>query len=92
MIFSGEVGIFAIMRGQPPKLCRIHAAAGTMVGPSNNTFEVLSVVQAASWLERESADSDRGNHGGFRPDGRGLQQMAAHLARQRLEAGEGELA
>ncbi|MDP9762116.1 MULTISPECIES: ribonuclease H family protein [Agrobacterium] len=33
---------------------QIHTASGTMPGPSNNTFEVLSVVQAASWLEREA--------------------------------------
>ncbi|WP_348625971.1 RNase H family protein [Neorhizobium galegae] len=29
---------------------QIHASAGAMTGSSNNTFEVLSVVQAASWL------------------------------------------
>lgn len=32
----------------------VHAAAGAMTGSSNNTFEVLSVIQAASWLEREA--------------------------------------
>jgi len=32
----------------------IHAAAGAATGFSNNTFEVLSVVQAASWLAREA--------------------------------------
>jgi ribonuclease HI len=33
---------------------QIHAAAGAAAGSSNNTFEVLSVVQAASWLAREA--------------------------------------
>lgn len=33
---------------------QIHAAAGAATGSSNNTFEVLSVVQAASWLAREA--------------------------------------
>ncbi|WP_105432311.1 RNase H family protein [Neorhizobium sp. T6_25] len=41
---------FVVMDGDR----QIYVAAGTMVGPSNNTFEVLSVVQAASWLEREA--------------------------------------
>ncbi|MCM2441055.1 ribonuclease HI [Agrobacterium vitis] len=42
---------FVVMEGDRP----IHAAAGTMVGPSNNTFEVLSVVRAAFWIESEAA-------------------------------------
>ena len=29
-------------------------ASGTMVSPLNNTFEVMSVVQATSWLERHA--------------------------------------
>ncbi len=33
---------------------QIHAAAGAATGSSNNTFEVLAVVQAASWLAREA--------------------------------------
>ncbi len=33
---------------------QIHKASGTTFGATNNTFEVLSVVQAASWLEREA--------------------------------------
>jgi ribonuclease HI len=33
---------------------QIHAAAGSATGSSNNTFELLSVVQAASWLAREA--------------------------------------
>jgi ribonuclease HI len=33
---------------------QIHAASGSLPGASNNTFEVLSVVQAVSWLEREA--------------------------------------
>ena len=36
---------------------KVHTAAGTMPGPSNNTFEVFSVIQAASWLEREAPTS-----------------------------------
>lgn len=31
----------------------IHVSQGTIIGSSNNTFEVLSVVKAASWLEAE---------------------------------------
>lgn len=33
---------------------QIDADAGTSSGPSNNTFEVLSVINALSWLEREA--------------------------------------
>jgi ribonuclease HI len=33
---------------------QIHVSSGAMPGPSNNTFEVLSVVRAISWLEREA--------------------------------------
>lgn len=33
---------------------RMHTVSGTMPGPSNNTFEVLSVVQAASWIEHDA--------------------------------------
>ena len=32
---------------------QVHIAEGTMIGSSNNTFEVLSVVRAVSWLEAE---------------------------------------
>nr|WP_236774934.1 ribonuclease H [Agrobacterium tumefaciens] len=44
---------FVVMDGDR----RVHMAAGTMLGPSNNTFEVFSVIQAASWLEREAPTS-----------------------------------
>jgi ribonuclease HI len=30
---------------------RLHAAAGTAVGATNNSFEVMAVVQAMSWIE-----------------------------------------
>lgn len=40
---------FVVMEGDR----QIHAASGTMTGPSNNTFEVASVIQSASWLERQ---------------------------------------
>ena len=33
---------------------QIHVASGTTIGSSNNTFEVLSVMRAASWLEAEA--------------------------------------
>lgn len=33
---------------------QIHAAAGAETGSTNNTFEVLSVIQALSWLTREA--------------------------------------
>ena len=32
----------------------IHTNSGTIPGPSNNTFEVLSVMRAVSWIEREA--------------------------------------
>lgn len=32
---------------------QVYTAAGAMSGPSNNTFEVVSVIQAVSWIERE---------------------------------------
>lgn len=32
---------------------QIEVAAGAMSGSSNNTFELISVIQAISWLERE---------------------------------------
>lgn len=32
---------------------QIHVAQGTMTGSSNNSFEILSVVNAISWLENE---------------------------------------
>jgi ribonuclease HI len=32
----------------------IHVAQGTMTGSSNNSLEVLSVLNAISWLEREA--------------------------------------
>ncbi|WP_370168885.1 RNase H family protein [Sinorhizobium fredii] len=34
--------------------CQIHVANGTMVGSSNNSFEVLSVLNAIFWLENEA--------------------------------------
>jgi ribonuclease HI len=34
---------------------QIHVAADKTTGNSNNTFEVLSVLRAASWLEAESS-------------------------------------
>ncbi|GEO85556.1 MULTISPECIES: RNase H family protein [Alphaproteobacteria] len=33
---------------------QIHAAAGAATGSSNNTFEVMSVVEAVSWLASEA--------------------------------------
>lgn len=41
---------FVIMAGDRG----FHTVSGIMPGPSNNTFEVVSVVQALSWLEREA--------------------------------------
>ncbi len=41
---------FVVMHGDS----QIHGAAGATTGSSNNTFEVLSVLQALSWLEREA--------------------------------------
>jgi ribonuclease HI len=41
---------FVVMDGD----CQIHVAAGAVPGSSNNTFEVPSVVQAASWLASET--------------------------------------
>jgi len=37
---------FVVMDGDG----QIHTASGTMPGPSNNAFEVLSVVHTLSWL------------------------------------------
>lgn len=42
---------FVVMEGD----CQIHTSSGAMPGPSNNTFEILSVVHAVSWLEREAS-------------------------------------
>lgn len=36
---------------------QVHVAQGTMDGPSNNSFEVLSVLNAISWLEKEAPTS-----------------------------------
>ncbi|MBO0129643.1 ribonuclease H family protein [Agrobacterium burrii] len=48
---SGSGGwAFVVMDGDQ----QIHAAAGSTPRPSNNTFEVLAVIQALSWLEREA--------------------------------------
>ncbi|MCC2610855.1 RNase H family protein [Neorhizobium petrolearium] len=47
---SSGGGAFVVMDGER----QIHAAAGAVTGSSNNTFEVLSVVQAASWLASEA--------------------------------------
>lgn len=44
---------FVVMDGDRP----IHTDSGTMPGPTNNTFELLSVIQAVSWLEREAPTS-----------------------------------
>jgi ribonuclease HI len=41
---------FVVMDGDR----HIHAAAGAMTGSSNNTFEVMSVVRAVSWLASEA--------------------------------------
>jgi ribonuclease HI len=47
---SGSWAIVAI-KGD----AQIHVASGTTSGSSNNKFEVLSVMRAASWLEAESS-------------------------------------
>nr|WP_234896924.1 RNase H family protein [Sinorhizobium meliloti] len=36
---------------------QVHVAHGAMDGPSNNSFEVLSVLNAISWLEKEAPTS-----------------------------------
>jgi ribonuclease HI len=41
---------FVVMHGS----CQMHLASGSMTAISNNTVEVLSVVQAVSWVEREA--------------------------------------
>ncbi|WP_347272028.1 ribonuclease H family protein [Agrobacterium vaccinii] len=41
---------FVVIHGE----LQIHSAAGAMTGTSNNTFEVTSVVRAASWLVNEA--------------------------------------
>lgn len=42
---------FVVVEGD----CQIHTSSGAMLGPSNNTFEILAVIQALSWLEREAS-------------------------------------
>jgi ribonuclease HI len=42
---------FVVMEGDR----QIHVAYGATTGSSNNTFEVLSVVNALSWLAKEAA-------------------------------------
>ncbi|MBD9596950.1 ribonuclease HI [Ensifer sp. ENS05] len=44
---------FVVMEGDR----QLYAAHGTMTGSSNNTFEVLSVLQATSWIASEAPAS-----------------------------------